>query len=103
MSTSMTRGNASTKIRIRHGIISAYRRELLYRLKSVGLIGRFVRPVTLDACETQRKAARIPRAHLNFVESDLHHELGLHVHGVAVACDFDLQQLLGLPFQHFVS
>src|SRR6476619_4676895 len=71
--------------------------DLPERLDRVGVRGRLVRTVALDPREPQGEAARIVRTRLQVVERHLHHQLGAHMHGVALAGDLELLELRGLP------
>src|SRR6266704_4550294 len=76
--------------------------QLAHRGDRVGHVGTLVGPVVLHAGEAQGEAARVLRARLHVVEGDFHHELGAHVHRVAIARGLELEQLTGLPRERLV-
>jgi hypothetical protein len=63
----------------------------------VGLLDRFVGPISFDPREAQGEPARILGTRLDLVEGDLHDHLWAHMDHTALAADLEIQETLGLP------
>src|SRR4029079_5424855 len=69
----------------------------------IGLRGRLVGAVALQAREAKREAARVVRALLQVVERDFGNEFRTNVYDMTVASGFAREQLGGLPFERRVG
>src|SRR4030095_15951872 len=79
------------------------RRELENSLDRVGVAGKPVVSVALDAREPERHTARIVRAALDVVERHLDHELRADVDDVPFAMRLPCEELPRLPFEDLVG
>src|SRR5215468_3100748 len=73
------------------------------RVHGVRLRRGLVVPVTLDAGQTQREAARITAARLQVAEGHFHDQLRPEVDGPLIAVRLALLELPGLPLQHGIG
>src|SRR6476646_3776960 len=74
-----------------------------HRGNGIALGRALIRAVAFDASEAKCRSTRILGASLDLVECHFDHQLRTYVDGDPVACDLELEQLLRLPCQHFVS
>src|SRR5262249_7005981 len=77
--------------------------QFAHGVDGVGFRGTLVGAITLHTCKPQRQTRGVLRAFLNLVERNFNHDFRPHVHGIRVACNLELEQLLRLPLQHLVG
>src|SRR5262252_4246563 len=92
---------SSAPLGARHAALGGI--DAAYRVHGVGLRGILVGAIALHSSESERETPRITAARLQVAESHFHDQLRLEVDGRAVAMRLALEELSGLPLEHYIG